>query len=95
MGKEDGKEEEEEEVPAPTSLPENQKPPSKPAKPQSPQKAPEGPKVSNFNLFPVSNRTSHPAEQVPVAEKTPRQKKRKASQEVAPLPDDEKRWAAS
>merc|ERR1719422_141186 len=28
---------------------------------------------------------------VPVAEKTPRQKKRKASQEVAPLPDDEKR----
>jgi len=72
VGKEDGKEEEEEEVPAPTSLPENQKPPSKPAKPQSPQKAPEGPKV-------------------PVAEKTPRQKKRKASQEVAPLPDDEKR----
>ena len=33
-------------------------------------------------------------EQVPVAEKTPRQKKRKASQEVAPLPDDEKRSAA-
>ena len=29
---------------------------------------------------------------MPVAEKTPRQKKRKASQEVAPLPDDEKRW---
>ena len=27
-----------------------------------------------------------------MAEKTPRQKKRKASQEVAPLPDDEKRW---
>ena len=26
-----------------------------------------------------------------MAEKTPRQKKRKASQEVAPLPDDEKR----
>ena len=28
-----------------------------------------------------------------MAEKTPRQKKRKASQEVAPLPDDEKRFS--
>ena len=79
-------------MPAPTSLPENEKPtkpaaPKPPAKPQSPKKAPEGPKVSTFIPFPVSNGIS----QVPVAEKTPRQKKRKASQEVAPLPDDEKR----
>jgi hypothetical protein len=75
------KEEEEEEVPAPTSLPE-----AKPlAKPASPQKSPEGPKVKADCDCPL------PSAQVPVAEKTPRQKKRKASQEVAPLPDDEKR----
>ena len=50
----------------------------------------------HFDLFFCAKTTSKSVfsvvfAQVPVAEKTPRQKKRKASQEVAPLPDDEKR----
>ena len=50
----------------------------------------------HFEFFLFAKRTSKSVfsvvyAQVPVAEKTPRQKKRKASQEVAPLPDDEKR----
>lgn len=76
-GKEDGKEEEEEEVPAPTSLPENEKPAA--TKPAAKAAKPQSPKKAPEGP------------KVPVAEKTPRQKKRKASQEVAPLPDDEKR----
>jgi len=57
----------------------------------APTSLPENEKPAMKPAKPQSPQKAPEGPKVPVAEKTPRQKKRKASQEVAPLPDDEKR----